>query len=344
MGCKTNDMEPKRRTREELLQDYLEKYEGYGLNSIAKALAAHYPDEFKNSECARNALRRRVGSFGKAERKRRGQTKSSHDGKKHQQNPFGLPFGDSNDYSHYKVKPKNMDVMVLADAHVPFHRTDALTTVIQRGKKLKPELLILNGDWLDCHRLSRFNKEPGTRNFKGELKVLREVLDKVTNEISPREVVYKQGNHEERYQSYMSARAPELLELEKHVAFEDIVGFDLLGIEYVDDRRIIEVGHLNIIHGHEYRSSPFSPVNPAKAYYTKAKSNILVAHHHRSSQHTDKDIRDAIQSAWSMGCLCDLSPAYMPKNDWNLGFVEIELEKSGDFRLRNKGIFDGKIL
>lgn len=337
-------MKPKAKTGTELVQEYIEKYEGYGLKSIARALAAHYPDQFKSVEAARSRVRYFKGSIGKRHRKTRKLDQPLHDGDKHRMNPFGLPKGDKNDYSHFKLDPGNYKMMVLADAHVPFHRRDALNAVIKYGKKRKPDVLLLNGDWLDCHRLSRFNKEPGTRNFKGELKVLREVLDIVCNEISPKRVIYKQGNHEERYESYMAARAPELLELDKHTKFEDIVGFDLLGIEYVDARRVVEAGLLNIIHGHEYRSSPFSPVNPAKAYYTKAKASVLVAHHHRSSQHTDKDIRDRIQTAWSMGCLCDLQPAYMPKNDWNLGFADVDMQKNGEFQLDNLSIYDGKVL
>ena len=47
--------------------------------------------------------------------------------------------------------------------------------------------------------------------------------------------------------------------------------------------------------------------------------------------------------AWAVGCLCGLSPDYMPINDWNLGFAFITRENDGNFSVENKKIINGYI-
>ena len=48
---------------------------------------------------------------------------------------------------------------------------------------------------------------------------------------------------------------------------------------------------------------------------------------------------------WSMGCLSDLSPEYMPYNNWGHGFGYAEIKDSkGGFRFANKEIIDYKII
>jgi hypothetical protein len=52
-----------------------------------------------------------------------------------------------------------------------------------------------------------------------------------------------------------------------------------------------------------------------------------------------------IITTWSVGCLCELNPAYMPLNRWNNGFAMVELDSNGeDFYFHNKRIYKGKIL
>jgi predicted phosphodiesterase len=331
--------------RGKIVESYLSKYDGYGLLTIAKALFAHHPLHFKDVEAARSSCRYYMGSSGSINRKARGLTKSKHSGDKHRANPFNIPLSDhsSKDYVPYKIPKSARKVSVLSDVHVPHHDVEALTAAIKEAKRFQPDTLLLNGDYLDCHMLSNFAKDPEARDFKAELKMGREVLETLINEIAPTRVIYKEGNHEERYARYMGDHAPELLKLD-HFNMEEIFGLDIMGVDWVGGKRIIHCGKLPIIHGHEYVKAVMAPVNVARGFFMKAKESIVVGHHHQTSEHTEPKITGDIITAWSVGCLCDLHPKYMPLNRWNHGMMNINLDKHGNFEVFNKRIHQGSIL
>jgi hypothetical protein len=50
-----------------------------------------------------------------------------------------------------------------------------------------------------------------------------------------------------------------------------------------------------------------------------------------------------ITTTWSLGCLCELHPAYLPINKWNWGMALIDIDGQ-NFEVRNKRIHNGKVL
>jgi hypothetical protein len=52
-----------------------------------------------------------------------------------------------------------------------------------------------------------------------------------------------------------------------------------------------------------------------------------------------------VTTTWSVGCLSELHPAYMPINKWNWGVASVELDTNKkDFIVHNKRISKGRIL
>ena len=87
-----------------------------------------------------------------------------------------------------------------------------------------------------------------------------------------------------------------------------------------------------------------SPVNIARGLYLRAKANTICGHHHRTSEHTEMNINGKITTTWSVGCLSELHPAYMPINSWNWGFAMVTLsDDKKSFEVENKRIFNGKV-
>jgi hypothetical protein len=66
-------------------------------------------------------------------------------------------------------------------------------------------------------------------------------------------------------------------------------------------------------------------------------------HFHQTSEHTEPTISGEIITCWSVGCLCNLHPEYMPLNKWNHGFAEIYNE-DGFFNVKNRKIINYKLL
>jgi hypothetical protein len=126
---------------------------------------------------------------------------------------------------------------------------------------------------------------------------------------------------------------------------DNIIKARVKDVEVIGDKRIIHANKLNVIHGHEFSSGFFSPVNVARGLALRAKASAIQGHNHQTSEHTQVDINGKVMTTFSTGCLCELHPQYAPINNWNWGFAIIELDENGeDFEVRNKRIYKGKVL
>jgi hypothetical protein len=118
---------------------------------------------------------------------------------------------------------------------------------------------------------------------------------------------------------------------------------EIIGAEFIDNKRIIKAGKLNIIHGHEFGKTS-SGVNPARSFYLKAKESVLAGHLHQVSEHTEPNLSGIITTAWSTGCLCELHPEYAPINKWSHGFAHVKVNKDKTFNVRNLKILNGNVI
>jgi predicted phosphodiesterase len=233
-------------------------------------------------------------------------------------------------------------LLILSDIHIPYHNVNALTLAIQYGKDKNANGIMLNGDILDFYGLSTFEKDPRKRRFSEELEMGRQFLSVIRKEFDGVPIYYKLGNHEERYERYLRIKAPELLDVSEF-RMDVLLKFGELGIELIDDKRITKFGNLNIMHGHEFGKSVFSPVNPARGLYMRGKENCIAGHNHQTSSHVEPSMNGHVVNTWSTGCLCELHPSYMPINKWNLGFAYAEREADNGFTVHNHTIIKGKI-
>ena len=254
-------------------------------------------------------------------------------------NPYNLPESDEAIYQPYDLKAKRL--LVLSDIHIPYHNIESLTCAFDFAKDEKPDAILLNGDTLDFFGLSRFAKDPKARSFAHELKTFKEFMD-VLKRTFDAKIYFKLGNHEERYFHFLWMKAHEIVGVEEF-ELENIIKSRAEGIEIIKDKRIIKAGDLNIIHGHEFGGSVFSPVNVARGLFLRGKVSAMQGHNHQTSEHTESDMNGNITTTWSLGCLCELNPAYLPINRWNRGFSMVDIDGQ-NFDVRNKRIHKGKIL
>jgi len=117
------------------------------------------------------------------------------------------------------------------------------------------------------------------------------------------------------------------------------------GIEIIADKRYMKMNDLCVIHGHEYVGGISAPVNPARGLFLKGKVSCIQGHNHQTSEHTEPTMTGKMVTTWSLGCMSELHPAYMPLNKWNHGFAVVDLDDNGlDFEVRNKRVLKGKVL
>lgn len=326
-----------------ILRALIKKFPNAGNCTIARMAYLEHPKIWSTMEAARSTVRFIRGANGK-DSKRYLADKSL-------VRPIGKPGDPFSKFPEGMTQIENwgptkiegkFNALILADAHIPYHDKDALVTAIDYGKKNGANVILLNGDAADCFSVSFWEKNPEQRNFGKEIQVMREFLQTLRGEFPKARIIYKLGNHEERFIRYMRVKAPELIGVDIF-NFDEMLKLKDCDVEVVQDKRPLKLGDLNVIHGHEYRFAISNPVNPARGLFLRCKAYALCGHFHQSSYHTEKTVEQNVIATWSTGCLCDLHPEYMPMNNWCHGFAFVEVAQDGKFNLQNKVIRHGKI-
>lgn len=230
--------------------------------------------------------------------------------------------------------------LIIGDIHFPCYHRTTVELAVQEAKRNNAAVVILNGDTLDCHEISDHNKDPRMPRYVEEIKIGRQFLSWLRQELPGADIVYKIGNHEERLDRYINTRAPALQELDGFNTYS-LLQFDKHGVVEVRDKRIIKLGKLPVLHGHEYRGG--GGVNPARWLYTRTQYTAICSHFHRTSEHSEKNLHGDFQATWSIACACDLHPDYDPLNKWNNGFAIVKVDNDGTFEVRNKRVIEGKV-
>lgn len=326
--------------QQEIARELCRRFPNTPSLTLAKKAYRTNPEVYSNLEGARAAVRRVRGVHGD-QMADKSQYRAP---RKAGERLFpAMPKGLTHfkDWQSFSV-PGPAKALVLADAHIPYHRDDVLTLAVQYGIKRKVDTIVLNGDIADFFSCSFWEKDPRKRRFKDELHAVRSFLGLLRGTFPKARIIYKLGNHEERWERFMSVKAPELLDVEDF-EFSKLMRLDDFGIDLVTDKRPILLGKLHIVHGHEFKFAIAGPVNPARGFFLKAKVHCLGGHFHHSSQHSEKNLSSHVVSTWSTGCLCDLHPDYAPINNWGHGFAIVEVDKAGTFHVDNLRIIDGRV-
>jgi predicted phosphodiesterase len=233
--------------------------------------------------------------------------------------------------------------LVLCDVHLPYHDKRTVTAAVAEAERVGAKGVLLNGDLLDCYLLSHHYREPSKARFADEVECGRRFLEWVRSRFPKSRIVFKEGNHDERLRKYLAERAPELFGLE---------GFDLAsvlklqdyGVEWVGDKRVVQLGRLPVVHGHEFRGG--GGVNPARWLFLRTVSTALCGHFHRTSEHFEPGLDRRLHGTWSVGCACYLHPAYDPNAKWNHGWAIVDIQADGHgFTVTNRRLLpDGRVV
>lgn len=252
-----------------------------------------------------------------------------------------MPPSISEAWEPFELSAKRVGVM--SDQHIPYHCPVALGAAVKDLKSKRIDCLLLNGDYADFYTISRWQKNPKKRDLEKELEYQVQGLKWLRSEFPKARIVYKMGNHDERWDHWLWNCAPEIsdhprMRLSTWLEFEDI------GIEMVADQRPVLAGKLPIFHGHELGRSIFSPVNPARGAFLRTHHTVLVGHSHQTSGHADTNLWHEETFVWSTGCLCTLTPEYARVNRWNHGHAVIDIASDGAFDVMNMRINrDGEV-
>jgi predicted phosphodiesterase len=323
--------------KQKIVREYIKKFPNTSNYTLANKILKEQSLEFDNVENIRTMIRYVTGSNG-SEKNKDVKDKSLFRPAR-TSNDYLLPQSYANDFTPYEIKQSR--ILIISDLHFPYQNNEAITLALDYGKEKKVDCIILNGDVMDQANISRHERDWRARSIAEEFESVRVFLKSLRLHFPKTKIVWKLGNHEERWEKFLYNKAPEIFDV-NDFQLEVLLKLGELKIEIIKDKRPIILGKLTVLHGHELMG--MGGVNPARATFTKTMEDTLVGHYHRTSSHSEPTMNNRVITVHSQGCLCEMNPMFMPINKWNLGFAYVDLNIiTGDYVLENKKIIKGKI-
>jgi predicted phosphodiesterase len=328
---------------------------GDPITEMARKLAAKFPDspartlarrlvaESNNAITLHQARLRMQRQFGVQGKKNRKSVKPAAPRPKRKAGEdYTMPPSHAEPWTPHVMRVLG-PVGILSDVHVPYHSEVAVTAAVNFLKGQQLTGLLLNGDIADFYAISRYMKDPKQRDFKGELEAVRQFVAWIRHEFPGIPIVYKVGNHEDRWTHWLWQHAPEISD-EPMMSLHAWLKLGDHDITLVEDQRPVMLGKLPVLHGHELPRGLASPVNVARGAWMRTLSTVLVGHSHRTSNHAESNMWHHETACWSTGCLCDLRPEYAKFNRWNWGFAVATVHERGQFDVHNYRVMgDGSV-
>jgi len=318
-----------------LIKSYLTKFPKLPSLTLAKKIYAENNKTFKDVDAVRSCLRYYRGKKGEKQKSQL----ASRDFLD-QNIEFVMPESYAETFEPYEISQSR--TLIISDLHIPYQDNDSIQKAINYGKEKKVNCILINGDLLDMCSISRFGRDWRQRQIHEEFEATRIFLSSLREHFPKAKIVYKYGNHDERYEKFLFLKAPEIFDC-SDFQLEVLLKLGELKIEVVKEKRPIRIGKLTVLHGHELFGGS-GGVNPARGTFLKTLENVVVGHYHKTSSNTEASMYGDVFSVHSVGCLCGKTPYYMPINKWNTGFAYCELDiKTGNYTFYNLKIINGKI-
>jgi hypothetical protein len=135
-------------------------------------------------------------------------------------------------------------VLIVADAHRPYHSPVWWDLLMQVGRWLKPAHLVIIGDFADFYAVSDHDKHPDRANrMDEELADVDAGLDELDS-LGARDKLYIEGNHEDRLRRYLM-KNPALAGV---VSTEKLLKLRERGWEFVPYKRHAARGKVHFTH------------------------------------------------------------------------------------------------
>lgn len=305
---------------------------------LARIMYSENPLMFKNDEDARWAVRAIEGKVKTSGVKQTHLLKGDRP-----KNPYKIPESSAEERLPFKLPLACNNILLISDLHIPYHDVNAITAAIDYGIENKVNCIFINGDLIDNHHVSRWERNPHKRDQKYEFDCTKEFLRVLRKCFPEAEIYWMKGNHCTRWEKFLLQKACEIWD-DPYFSLEERLRLNEERVKLLDDKTLVKAGKLAITHGHHIFKGIFTPASPARGAFNKAKQSVIVGHLHRSSEHPEVDLEGNMTTCWTTGCLCELKPDYSPlASNANHGFAHITIEKNENFHVKNMKIINGKI-
>lgn len=228
--------------------------------------------------------------------------------------------------------------MILPDVHLDEETPEEYLPVKKLIKDLKPDEIVLLGDFMDVSSLSAWDLDK-KRRMEGQRYIFEVVtankeLDFLQKH--SKKITYLEGNHEDRVNRYLD-KYPEM---EGLIEPKKVLKLKKRKIKWYKYNELYQIGKFYLTHG------MYITIHHAKKHLLSLGCNIIYGHTHGAQTHLQNMKMQLPHMAYGLGCLCNKEPDYMrgrPAN-WINQFAIMEVNKEGLCWVYPVNIVDGKFI
>jgi len=237
-------------------------------------------------------------------------------------------------------------VIVTPDKHFPSVDYPAINCLVKAIEIIKPDSYIDLGDVGDWESVSHWKWKKKKRppleyqlpaiekdiiDVNNGMDIIDEALDKVNCTTKH----FCEGNHDDwinrftEEHPYLDYKVPKVLNLKER------------GYSYHPLGKYLKVGKLYLYHGNH-----FAGIQHTRNHLLRLGCNIMYGHHHDIQQSSVTHM-DGVKSAWSIGCLKDMSEEEnlwlgRKRHNWSHSFAIVDFFEKGYFTVHVIQIIQGK--
>lgn len=318
-------------------REYIGKYPNMFKRTLAALIVKENPELFSgashyaNVEKAQNMIRILVGASGEKKRK-------------YSDRMFMSAFVP--DYQN-EIKPNiqlnNGKAFIISDIHgYNSVAAERLREYFSIAKELKCDTIILNGDIIDNEQLAKWQQLGKRQRLQEEYDWVQEFMCDIKDMFPTSKLIFKAGNHEYWWQRaiWNNPNIMSIEAVEEALRLENILGIKELGFDFIDYSQGINLGKLNLFHGHEMKIGGQYIANTALNYY---KCDVAFGHFHRVDKAKQTIFGGKEIRSFSLPCARTLDAGYTGNNNqWTKGFAVCEFTKD-DYDMMIYTDINGKI-
>ena len=238
--------------------------------------------------------------------------------------------------------------IVTPDKHFPLADGPAMTVVAQAIELVKPDIYIDLGDvgeWHGCSHWQWKKKKRPPLEYQmpfidDDIEAVNDGMDFVDlalNKADCKERHMIEGNHDD----WMNRFVDEHPYLADKYRFKDAIRLKERGWIYHPNSEFLRIGDLHFYHGNQ-----FAGIQHTRNHLMRLGSNVMYGHHHDIQQSSVTHLSGQ-KSAWSIGCLKDMSKeqnAWLggSPHNWSHAFAVVDFYDKGHFTVHVVSIVDGK--
>jgi predicted phosphodiesterase len=246
--------------------------------------------------------------------------------------------------------------VAIPDVHGAHHDPEAVGALIHDLRRLRPDEIVILGDFLDCggflaqHQALGFVAET-SYSYEDDIAAGNQILDRIQKAAPDARIWYIEGNHEHRVERWAVTQAlrhqQDAALLMRAIAPANVLRLKQRGIVYVrQDEGKPQPGFLKL--GKCWFTHGFSTSKHAASAHVRSTAvNLVYGHTHRADIHVLNILGVGLVGGFSPGCLAKRQPLWMhgKPTEWSHGYhLQFVDQRTGEFTPINVPIVRGRSL